>query len=177
MISWTHVRRPLLKSGYREYNNTIWQSKFSATEQYFFNRAITTSCAFSPSKNKSPHCTLVKICTSGGGTLSLAPLLKCTTHFLTVLHPLFGLLKRSANISEHQWVQFFSAWRNSMTHHCFIRTSILDTIVSDCPFPAICCTATKCNRILVGRFNLTAICLTERLGHHLKYCYQQVGQT
>lgn len=44
-----------------------------------------------------------------------------------------------------------------MTHHCFIHTSILDSIVSDCPFPAICCTATKWNRILVSSSTFTAV--------------------
>ena len=43
----------------------------------------------------------------------------------------------------------FSTWRNSITHLCFIRTSM-----SDCPSAVICRTATKFNGILVGRFNL-----------------------
>ena len=56
-----------------------------------------------------------------------------------------------------------SAWRNSIPHICFICTSTSDTILSDCPFPAISHTTTKCNGILGGRFNLhchtTNICL------------------
>ena len=100
MISWTHVRRPLLKSGYREYNNTIWQSKFSATEQYFFNRVITTSCAFSPSKNKSPHCTLVKICTSGGGTLPLAHCWNAPSTFsLCYIHCLVSINDQQTSVN------------------------------------------------------------------------------
>jgi len=39
--------------------------------------------------------------------MSPSPLLKCTTHHLTVLHPLFGLYKQSASIGECQWVHFF----------------------------------------------------------------------
>ena len=38
----------------KEHNNTIWYSKFLATEQYF--SAVTTiSYAFSPAMNKSLH--------------------------------------------------------------------------------------------------------------------------
>jgi len=48
----------------------------------------------------------------------------------------------------------FSAWRNSITHLCFIRTSMSDAILSDCSSAVICRTATKFNGILVGRFNL-----------------------
>jgi len=43
---------------------------------------------------------------------------------------------------------------NGKPHLCFICTSITDAIVSDCPSAAICHTATKCNGILAGRFNL-----------------------
>ena len=48
----------------------------------------------------------------------------------------------------------FSAWRNSITHLCFICTSMSDAILSDCPSAVICHTATKFNGILAGRFNL-----------------------
>ena len=53
-----------------------------------------------------------------------------------------------------QWGTFFSAWKNSMTPLCLIRTSMSDTIVSDCPSAAICHMAKKCHGLLVGRFNL-----------------------
>ena len=64
-------------------------------------------------------------------------------------------------------VPFFSVWRNSVKHLCFICTSMSafmsDAIVTDCPSAAICHTATKCNRTLLGGFNLychiTNICL------------------
>ena len=59
--------------------------------------------------------------------------------------------------SKCQWMSvgaFFSAWRNSVTHLCFILTSMSDAILSDCPSAAICHTATECNGILVGRFKL-----------------------
>lgn len=41
-----------------------------------------------------------------------------------------------------------------MTHLCFIHTSMLDGVLSDCPFAAICLMATKCNGLLAGRFVL-----------------------
>ena len=70
-------------------------------------------------------------------------------------------------------VFFFSAWSNSVTHLCFICTSMSDAILSDCPFAANCCTATKCNGILVGRFNLycytTNICLLMSWANVIKW--------
>jgi len=53
----------------------------------FFSIATTTSYAFLPAVNKSLHAVLIKVCTSGGDPLMLSPLLKCTTHHLTVLTP------------------------------------------------------------------------------------------
>jgi len=38
----------------------------------------------------------------------------------------------------------FSAWRNSVTHLCFISTSMSDIILSGCPSAAICQMATTC---------------------------------
>jgi len=46
------------------------------------------------------------------------------------------------------------AWRNSVTHLCFICTSKSDAILLDCLSTAIHCIATKCNEILVRRFSL-----------------------
>jgi len=37
----------------------------------------------------------------------LSPLLKCTSHHLTVLTSLFGLRKLLASINEYQWVPLF----------------------------------------------------------------------
>ena len=47
----------------------------------------------------------------------------------------------------------FSQWRNSVTHLYFMCSSTSATILSDCPFAAICHMTTTCNRILVGRFS------------------------
>ena len=58
------------------------------------------------------------------------------------LHTLIGLYKYPASTNECQQVPFFPAWRNSVTHFCFIRTSMSDAIWSDCPSAAICHTAT-----------------------------------
>lgn len=55
-------------------------------------------------------------------------------------------LKHSANINECQWVPFFfSVWRNSIPHMCFVYISISDTILPDCPSAATCHTAAKCS--------------------------------
>ena len=56
-----------------------------------------------------------------------------------------------------------SLFHSCYGHPCFISTSMSDAILSDCPSAAIRHTATKCNRILLGRFKLychtTSICL------------------
>jgi len=61
----------------------------------------------------------------------------------------------------------FSAWRNLITHLCFIRTSMSDTMLSECPSAAICHMATTRNRILLRRFSLychtTNICLSHSI--------------
>jgi len=82
----------------------------------------------------------------------------------------------------------FSSWRNLMTHLCFIHTSMLDTILSDCPSDAIygnkteywwevststaiCHRSTKLNGILVEGSVSTAIQSTSAsdiVGHHNK---------
>lgn len=53
--------------------------------KWSFSAVTTISYSFSPMMNKSLHATLAKTCTSGGHSLSFLPLLKLTTHHLTVL--------------------------------------------------------------------------------------------
>ena len=77
-------------------------------------------------------------------------------------HPLCGLRKHSASSNECQWVPLFQHW--GIQWHTFASWVLLvsDTILPDCPSAAICHLAKKCNRVLVGRFNLchtTSICL------------------
>ena len=66
-------------------------------------------------------------------------------------HILFGLQKPSASISEYQWVPFFLT--EEFIDAPLLHTSMLDAILSDCPSATICHTGTKCNGILVERFN------------------------
>ena len=82
----------------------------------------------------------------------LLPLLKCSTNHLyssTFWSPLM--------LSRCWWMSvgaIFSTWRNSVTHLCFLCTSMSDTILSDCPSAAMChMTTTTCDRILVGSLN------------------------
>ena len=107
---------------YKEHNTIC---KFSAAKCCF----STTGCAFLPARNKTLHATLVKICTSGCGPLLLSPLLEHTTYHFTVLTST-GLV--SVNVQQplmnDTGCQFFSAWRNSWTHLCFICTSMPDNI-------------------------------------------------
>jgi len=69
----------------------------------------------------------------------LPPLLKHTTYHLTVLT---STAWSPETFSKHQWMPLVGA-----------TFSMSDTILSDCPFAAICLMAAKCNGILVGRFN------------------------
>ena len=63
----------------------------------------------------------------------------------------FGLISvQQASIMSI--VAIVCVWRNSVAHLCFIHTSMSDTTLSDCPSSAICHTATKCYRILAGKF-------------------------
>jgi len=81
-------------------------------------------------------------------------------------HPLFGLRKCSASISECQWVSFYSPWRNSIPHLYFRCTSKPDTILSYCPSAAIHHMATTCNEVLTGRFNPYCHTTNIHLWHH-----------
>ena len=140
------------------------QSKFSDATHYF-STVTTISTAFLSEMNKSLCTVLVKICSSISDPLLLSPLLKCTITSLCS-HPLFGVQKHSASVNECQWVQFFSAQRNLLTHFFSIHTSMSDTTLSDCLSAAICCMATTCNVIVVGRFIL--YCRTTTI--HLQCC-------
>lgn len=70
----------------------------------------------------------------------LLPVLKCITHHLCS-YPLFVFPKCSVIIDEYQWVPFFSIWRNSVIHLCFICTFMSDVISPDYCSVAICKTA------------------------------------
>ena len=80
----------------------------------FFN-IVTISYAFPSAMNKSLHVALVKIYTSRGDPL-LSPLLKWTTHHLTVhMSTVWSPLR----FSKYQWTSvyaIFSVWRNPVTH-------------------------------------------------------------
>jgi len=102
--------------------------------------------------NKSMHATFIKICRV---VQNMACLSYCCCHCWNApptTSVLFGLPKCSASIHECQWVQLFL--HEGIQLHTFICGSVLDTILSDNPSAAICHMTTKCNGILLGRFNL-----------------------
>ena len=146
---------------YKEHNHAVRLCKFSATKHCFFHWVTTISCAFSPVINKSLHTILTKNWISVADPLSHCWNVPRTASLCS--RPLFGFHKCSTSIHDCHCVQFFSAWRNSVSHLFFICTSTSDTILSDCPSAVICSTAIKYNGILVRRFNLychtTNICL------------------
>ena len=108
--------------------------------------------------DESLHAALVKICTSGGDPPFLLPLLKHTTYCLTVLT---SAVWSPSVFSKHQWMSVgavFSTCWNSVTHLCFICTSMSDAVLSECPFAAICHMATKFKGIWMGKFSLCCPC-------------------
>ena len=101
-------------------------------------------------------------------TVATAEMHHLLPHF-TDIHCLVSINVQQAlmNVSCYS----FSTWRNSMPHFCFICTSMSDTTLSHCPSAAICHTATKCNGILVRRFNLYCHIMTsasDTMGQHHK---------
>jgi len=72
----------------------------------FFSIATTMSYAFLPPVNKGLRAALVNICTSGTDPLSLSPLLKCTTHCLTVLMATVWSPEMFSKYQRCQWVPF-----------------------------------------------------------------------
>jgi len=131
-------------------NNTITpldRAKFIESSLFCF--------AFSSNMNNSLHAILMKICTA----ICMAfPSHHCHHCWCTpptislCSHPLIIQRDYSASVNECQWMPFVPQKKHSMTHLCFIYTSMSDTILSDCPSAAIHHTATKCNGILSGRF-------------------------
>lgn len=125
----------------------------------FSNILTTISYAFSPAMNKSLQIMHIKM------TL-MSPLLKHIPTASLCSDLLFGLHKPWASVDEYDRVDFFSTWRNLISHLCLIQTSMSDTILSDGPYAAICSIATKCNETLVGRLNLCCHITNIRL-----YCH------
>jgi len=70
-----------------------------------------------------------------------------------LVHCLVSINVQQALMSVTMGV-IFPASRNSMTYLCFLRANKSVTILSGCPFAAICCTAATCNGILVRSFSL-----------------------
>ena len=121
-------------------NSTVTQFDLSY-KTLFFNTVSIISYACSPALNKSLHALLIKICTSGDGSVAPLSLLKHT------IHP-------SVSINECQWLPFSLHggihWQTFASYTLPCQMSFL----SDCPSATICHTATTQNRILVGRFKL-----------------------
>jgi len=141
---------------YKEHN-TIWQRKFSATKHCFqiyllplamlFCQPWRRACMLQSWKTAPAE---VTNCFTAAMTSSL---LKQNSHCPTVLT---STVWSPSIFSKHEWMSMgaiFSSWGNSVTHLCFVCTSVSDTIFSDCPSAATCGMAAMCNRILARRFN------------------------
>ena len=140
-------------NSYKEHNNNIWESKFSAKKDYFLT-VTTIIYTFLSSVSKTLHAVFIK---------TVLPLLKWITHCLILLTSCvwFPLI-----FCKYQWMSMGVIWRNLVPQICFICTSMSYTILSNCPSAAICHTETKCSGILVRRFN--PYCHTTNI--HLWYC-------
>jgi len=144
---------------------TLFDRANSQLQNIVFQRSTTITYAFSPVMNNSLHALLIEIFHRGGDTLLLSSLLKCTSHPWLCSHPLFGLQKCSASISECQWITFFPH-EGIQWHLCFIHIFRSDSILSDYSSTANCYMATNCNEILVGSFNLYCHGTNIYLRHH-----------
>ena len=95
----------------------------------FFNVVSTINDSFLPAINKSQYVMLIKICTSWCDSL-----LKSSTHHLTVLTPAIWSPKMFSKCQGMSVVAiFFSAERNSLTHLCFICTSMSKSFCQTAP--------------------------------------------
>ena len=72
------------------------------------------------------------------------PLPHCANNHCLVF---INIQQTSMNVNEFA---IFFTWKISVVQLFFIHTSMSDTILSGCPSAAICCMATKCNKILAG---------------------------
>jgi len=104
----------------KEYNNTIWQRKFSAAKHHFQHSTI--SYVFSPVMNESLHATLVTICIA---VRNVACLSHCCCHCwntpsttLLCSNPCFSLHKHSASINKCQGMPF--CLHGGIQRHTFV---------------------------------------------------------
>ena len=122
--------------------------------------SINSSLVWFVRMSWSRHASLCEVTTvhsypeCGLSFMSLSPQLKCPTHCLTVLTSTIWFPEV---FNEHQWMSMgaiFFSHGGMWWHLCFIRISMSDAILTDCPSAAICHTAAECNGILAGRFNV-----------------------
>ena len=111
-----------------------------------------SSYSFLPAMNKSLHAALIKTCTIRGDHCCCRHCWNTPPTASLCSHPLLFPQKYSASINEMSVGAIFSAQRNSVPHWCFMCVFMSYAILSYCPSAAICLMATKCKRILVGRF-------------------------
>ena len=151
---------------YKEHNLLYLIEQILSYQPWFFSIVTAINCPFLSAKNKILHSALVKNLhqwrwpTIAVTTAEIHhPLPHCAhIHFLV-----------SININKCQWMLIGAivfSWRNSVTPFCSTHTPMSNAILSDCPSAAIYHTATICNGILAGRFNLC--CHTTNI--HLWHC-------
>jgi len=134
MEATTDTKRPvtLFDKANFQLQNTIFQHDHIVMHGYIV----------SPLMNKSLHAVLVKICINGDDPLLLLPLLSAPPiPHCAHIHCLVSINVRQASVNVSGC--HFSTWRNSVMHLFSICSSMSDI------------TASTCNRILVGRFDLS----------------------
>ena len=123
-------------SSYKEYNNIIRESKFSATKQCFSAQPPPLAVHF--------HYWWARVCMLCSLQSALAEMTHCSCHHCwnasptasLCSHPLFGLHEIQQALVNVSGLHF-STGRNSVTHLCFIYTSTLDVIVSVPLLPSV----------------------------------------
>jgi len=118
----------------------------------FFNTVTSISYTLMPAMDKNLHTMLFKICTSAHDPITVTTAdMGYTPPLCTHIHCLVSIHVQQALVKA-----IFSAQRDSVTQLYFKYTSVLGTILSDCPSAAICHTTTH-NGILVEGSTSAAI--------------------
>ena len=155
---------------YKEHSNSIWQSKFSTTKSHFSSQPP-------PLANLCEWADWGTLCFTVWQLRTVISTVACPSHNCHCCwnapptpHCAHTHCLVFINFQCWWWSMcaIFPTWRNSVTHLCFIQTSVSDAILSDCPSAAISHMATTCNGILVGRFSLYC--------HTTNLCFWQCGQ-
>ena len=123
----------------------------------FFNIVITISYAILPVKSRRQHAVLVTICTLGGDPLFhscydgvVGKMLSELTNFTVLISTVWS----SSTCNKHWWMSLGAVFPNGGIQFHPFASYTFQCQMQFCQTAVICCTATKCNGILLRRFSL-----------------------